>query len=108
METLTKDVEYWQECYESLLEEYFKDDQRRRSLNYYKGEIIDYALLNKVDRLAAESHLLLKDKPIVDAIGVKRVKPLAPERGRLTRRVRQMSICYNESAAVERGGRGRC
>ena len=58
-------------------------------IQYYKGQIMDNALLNKTGRLAAESHLLLKDKSIPDALAIKKIKPLAHERGPLTKRVRQ-------------------
>ena len=33
-------------------------------VQYYKGEITDNALLNKAGRLAAESHMILRDKSI--------------------------------------------
>jgi len=38
--------------------------------NYYKGQITESALLNKAGRLAAEQHLILKDKSIPDSIAV--------------------------------------
>ncbi|KAL9952251.1 hypothetical protein ACROYT_G039476 [Oculina patagonica] len=56
------------------------------------GEITDNALLNKAARIAAESHLLLKDKSVPDGIAVARVKPLARERARLTKRIRQFPM----------------
>ena len=46
------------------------------------------ALLNKAGRLAAEEHLILKDKRIPDSIAVKMTKPLASEQGRLVKRLR--------------------
>ena len=45
--------------------------------HYYKGEITDNALLNKAGRLAAESHVILRDKSIPDSIAIKKIKPLA-------------------------------
>ena len=58
-------------------------------VQYYKGELTENALLNKTARLAAESHMLLKDKSIPDGIAIARVKPIARERARLTKRLRQ-------------------
>ena len=46
-------------------------------IQYYKGEITDNALLNKAARLAAETHVLLKDKSVPDSVAIARVKPLA-------------------------------
>ena len=40
-------------------------------VQYYKGEITDNALLNKVSRLAAESHVIRRDKSIADSIARK-------------------------------------
>ena len=60
-----------------------------RLVQYYKGEITDNALLNKVGRLAAESPVILSDKTIPDLIAIKKIKPLARQRGRLTKRIRQ-------------------
>ena len=59
-------------------------------VQYYKGEITDNALLNKAGRLAAESHLILRDKSIPDSIAIKKIKPLARQRGRLTKRIGQI------------------
>ena len=56
-----------------------------RLMQYYKGEITDNALLNKAARLAAESHLLLKDKSVPDGITTARLRPIAHERARLTK-----------------------
>ena len=55
-------------------------------VQYYKGEITDNALLNKAEQLAAESHVILRDKSIPDSIAIKKIKPLARQRGRLTKR----------------------
>lgn len=60
-----------------------------RLVQYYKGEITDNALLNKAARLAAESHLLLKDNSVPDGIATARLRPIAHERARLTKRIRQ-------------------
>ena len=56
--------------------------------NYYKGQITESALLNKVGCLAAEQHLILKDKRIPDRLAVKMTKPMALEQARLVKRVR--------------------
>lgn len=69
-------------------------------IQYYKGEITDNALLNKAARLAAETHVLLKDKSVPDSVAIARVKPLAKERARLTKRLRQFG------ATVSSGGEG--
>ena len=54
-------------------------------VQYYKGKIVHNALLNKSGRLAAESHLLLKDKWVSDSLAVKKIKSLVCERGQLTK-----------------------
>ena len=69
-------------------------------VQYYKGEITDNALLNKAGRLAAESHLILRDKSIPDSIAIKKIKPLARQRGRLTKRIRQIGPLSSNSADV--------
>jgi len=56
--------------------------------NYYKGQITESALLNKAGRLAAEQHLILKDKSIPDSIAVRMTKPTAAEQDRLVKRIR--------------------
>ena len=56
--------------------------------NYYKGQITESALLNKAGRLAAEQHLILKDKSIPDSIAVRMTKPMAAEQDRLVKRIR--------------------
>ena len=47
-------------------------------------------MLNKAGRLAAKSHVILRDKSIPDSIAIKKIKPLARQRGRLTKRIRQI------------------
>ena len=69
-------------------------------VQYYKGEITDNALLNKAGRLAAESHVILGDKSIPDSIAIKQIKPLARQRGRLTKRIRQIGPLSSNSADV--------
>ena len=70
-------------------------------VQYYKGEITDNALLNKAGRLAAESHVILRDKSIPDSIAIKKIKPLARrQRGRLTKRIRQIGPLSSSSADV--------
>ena len=69
-------------------------------VQYYKGEITDNALLNKAGRLGAESHVILGDKSIPDSIAIKKIKPLARQRGRLTKRIRQIGPLSSNSADV--------
>ena len=69
-------------------------------VQYYKGEITDNALLNKAGRLPAESHVILRDKSIPDSIAIQKIKPLARQRGRLTKRIRQIGPLSSNSAAV--------
>ena len=69
-------------------------------VQYYKGEITDNALLNKAGRLAAESHVILRDKSIPDSIAIKQIKPLARQRGRLTKRIRQIGPLSSNSVDV--------
>ena len=69
-------------------------------VQYYKGEITDNALLNKAGRLAAESHVILGDKSIPDSIAIKQIKPLARQRGRLTKRIRQIGPLSSNSVDV--------
>ena len=59
-----------------------------RLKSYYKGQMTENALLDKAGRLAAEEHLILKDKRIPDSMAVKISKPLASEQGRLVKRLR--------------------
>ena len=60
----------------------------KRLQDYYKGQMTENALLNKVGRLAAEEHLILKDKRIPDSMAIKMTKPLSSEQGRLIKRIR--------------------
>ena len=69
-------------------------------VRYYKGEITDNALLNKAGRLAAESHVILQDKSIPDSIAIKKIKPLARQRVRLTKRIRHIGPLSSNSADV--------
>ena len=59
-----------------------------RLQDYYKGQITENALLDKAGRLAAEEHLILKDRRIPDSIAVKMTKPLATEESKLVKRIR--------------------
>ena len=63
-----------------------------RLQDFYKGQITQSALLNKAGRLAAEKHLILKNRKIPDALAVRMVKPLAREQVRLTKRIRTGGI----------------
>ena len=60
----------------------------KRLQDYYKGQMTENALLNKAGRLAAEEHLILKDKRIPDSMAIKMTKPLSSEQGRLIKRIR--------------------
>lgn len=55
---------------------------------YYKGKMTENALLNKAGRVAAQEHLILKDKRIPASMAVKMTKPLALEEGKLLKRIR--------------------
>ena len=46
------------------------------------------ALLNKAGRLAADQHLILRDKSIPDSMAGNIIKPMTTEQGRLIKRVR--------------------
>ena len=59
-----------------------------RLQDFYKGQITQSALLNKAGRLAAEKHLIFKNRKIPPATAVKMVQPLAREQLRLTKRIR--------------------
>lgn len=59
-----------------------------RLKDYYKGQMTENALLDKAGRLAAEEHLILKDKRIPDSMAIKISKPIASEQGRLVKRLR--------------------
>ena len=67
-----------------------KPEEFNQLVQYYKGEISDSALLNKAGRIATETHLLLQDKTIPDAVANARVKELRRERQRLTKRLRDV------------------
>ena len=69
-------------------------------VQYYKGEITDNALLNKAGRLVAKSHVILGDKLIPDSIAIKKIKPVARQRGRLTKRIRQIGPLSSSSADI--------
>ena len=59
-----------------------------RLQDYYKGQILQSALLNKAGRLAAEKHFILSNRKIPDATAVRMTKPLAREQARLTKQIR--------------------
>ena len=63
-------------------------------------QITDNALLNKAGRLAAESNVIFQDKSIPDSFAIQRIKPLARERGRLTKRIRQIGPLSSNIAGV--------
>ena len=60
----------------------------KRLQDYYKGQMTENALLKKAGRLAAEEHLILKDKRIPDSMAIKMTKPISSEQGRLVKRIR--------------------
>ena len=59
-----------------------------RLKDFYKGRMTENALLDKAGRLAAEEHLILKDKRIPDSMAVKMTKPIASEKNKLVKRLR--------------------
>ena len=59
-------------------------DEFNRLSSYYQGQMTESALLNKAGRLAADQHLILRDK----SMAVNIIKPMTTERGRLIKRVR--------------------
>ena len=63
-------------------------DEFNRLSSYYQGQMTESALLNKAGRLAADQHLILRDKSIPDSMAVNIIKPMAMEQGRLIKRVR--------------------
>jgi len=64
-----------------------------RLQDYYKGQITENALLDKAGRLAAEQHIILKDKRIPDSMAVKMAKPIASEESKLVKRIRTGKSC---------------
>ena len=79
-----------------------------RLQDYYKGQISQNALLNKAGRLAAEEHLILKDKRIPDSMAVKMTKPIATEESKLVKRIRTGKsgpISYQGNDRTRRHGR---
>ena len=50
--------------------------------------------------MATESHVTLQEKSIPDSLAIKRIKPLARERGRLTKRIRHIGPLSSNSAGV--------
>ena len=63
-------------------------EEFKRLTDYYKGELTENALLNKAARLTATKHVLTRDKRIPAGIAVQRIKPIAKEVARLTKRIR--------------------
>ena len=59
-----------------------------RLKDFYKGQMTENALLDKSGRLAAEEHLILKDKRIPDSIAIKMTKPITSEKNKLVKRLR--------------------
>ncbi|KAJ7391142.1 hypothetical protein OS493_020171 [Desmophyllum pertusum] len=76
-----KEIEYWQKGYEELLEKYYQTP---------RDEVDHGSRSDDAGRVAAETHLLLQDKTIPDAIVNARVKKLRRERQRLTKRLREV------------------
>lgn len=61
-------------------------------VNYYKGAITENALLNKAGRLAAEKHLVLKNKKLPDDVAVAIARGKGRALNKLTRRIRTGSV----------------
>ena len=59
-----------------------------RLKDFYKEQVTQNVLLDKLGRLAAEEHLILKNKRIPDSMATKITKPLALEQARLVKRQR--------------------
>ena len=60
----------------------------KRLQHYYKGQMTENALLNKAGRLAAEEHIILKEKRIPDSMAIKMTKSLSSDQGRLVKHIR--------------------
>ena len=58
-------------------------------IQYYKGELTENALLNKVATLAAQKHVLLADPKLLPALVNPKTKLLSQELTKLTKRIRQ-------------------
>ena len=58
-------------------------------IQYYKGELTENALLNKVATLAAKKHVLFADPQLPPALVIAQTKPLSHELTKLTKRIRQ-------------------
>lgn len=76
-------------------------DEFNRLSSYYQGQITESALLNKAGRLAADQHLILRDKSIPDSMAVKLVKPMALEQRRLVKRVRTGTAAPSQYEGTE-------
>ena len=58
-------------------------------IQYYKGELIENALLNKAAKVAAKKHVLLANPQLPPALVNAQTKPLSQELIKLTKRIRQ-------------------
>ena len=58
-------------------------------IQYYKGELIENALLNKAATLAAKKHVLLANPQLPPALVNAQTKPMSQELTKLTKRIRQ-------------------
>lgn len=61
-------------------------------VNSYKGRITENALLNKAGRLAAEKHLVLKNKRLPDDVAIAIARGKGRALNKLTRRIRTGSV----------------
>ena len=66
------------------------EDEYKTLQEYYKGQVTSNALMDKIGKLQAQEHLILKSN-IPDSLAVKMVKPLSRQRRVLTRRVKRGS-----------------
>ena len=60
-------------------------------IQYYKGELMENALLNKAATLAAQKYVLLADSQLPLALVNAKTKPLSQELTKLTKRIRQFA-----------------
>ena len=81
-----------------------KPEEFQRLVHYCKGQITDYALLNKAGRVAAEEHIIVNNSKVPDAIGNQQTRELLQECRRLTKRLRDIpSVPTADLADVESG-----
>ena len=73
LEKKESELFYWQDCYETLLQQHYvmmmteevmmvPTKEFDQLVQYYKGKITADALLHKAERLTAERYVILRDK----------------------------------------------